>query len=173
MKRTGIVLFLAVVAFAAASCAADTPTYPSPPPPPPGVILATQPSQLQAFMEPALIAGGATTIKVMAMGRASDGNLRGVPNLPVHWATTAGSLSKAAGTLSDTTDLSGLAAIVLAMPKSDVAIDLGVDIEAGGLAQHLAVVVAPSSVHGPPGPVGGTGSTGSTGGTGSSGGSGG
>jgi hypothetical protein len=172
-----------VAALAAAACAADTPTYPAPPPSPPGVVLATQPTQLQAFTDPALIAGGATTVKVLAMGLASDGNLRGVPDVPVSWAATRGVFSKL-GPLSDATDPSGLAAIVLTMPKSDAALDLGIDIAAGDLTTHLALLVPPSSVHGPgptptppttpaPAPTGGTGSTGSTGSTGTTGGTGG
>src|SRR5262245_21069833 len=159
-----------VAALAAASCAPDSPTYPAPPPPPPGIILATQPSQLQAFTDPPLIAGGATTVKVVALGRASDGNMRGVPGVPVSWAATRGVFSKV-GSISDATDPSGLAAIVLTMPKSDIALDLGIDIVAGDLTTHLGLTVPPSSVHGPPGPTGGTGPTGTTGPSGALGGS--
>jgi hypothetical protein len=139
---------LVVATLAAAACAADTPIYPAPPPPPPGVVLATQPTQLQAFTDPELIAGGATTVKVLAMGRASDGHLRGVPGVPVSWAATRGVFSTL-GPMSDATDASGLAAIVLSLPKSDAALDLGIDVRAGDLATHLALIVPPSSVHGP------------------------
>src|SRR5262245_52518313 len=131
---------IVAAALAAAGCAADTPIYPTPPPPPPGVVLAKQPSQLQVFTDTALIAGGATTLKVQAMGLASDGNLRGVPGLPVSWAATRGVLTKV-GAMSDVTDPGGLSAIVLTMPKSDVALDLGIDVTAGEMTRHLGLVV--------------------------------
>jgi hypothetical protein len=151
------------------------PTTPTPPPfaASPEIVLATAPSELRAFNEPRLVcAGGATQVKVFAMGYASDGVLRGVPNLPVQWMTSVGVIG-AVGPMSARTDGGGLAAMVLSVSREARDGDVSVAITVGGLSATvtLPLLAQPCGHTTPPG--GGTGSTGSTGSTGGTGGTGG
>lgn len=164
-------------AIASACTAPYAPTaLATPPAGTPAVRLASAPSELRFFHEPqAVCVGGSTMLKVFAMGVASDGNLRGVPDLPVAWHTSAGDF-QAVGPMSARTDNGGLAAMVLNVPHGAAAIAIEAQVSIGGLTSAMPLVaVSPCAPGGPtptptptpaPGPTGATGATGATGGTG-------
>jgi len=132
-------LFLIVLTGVMSACTTGPTLGPTPvgTPYPPNVTPASQPSELRAFYEPLLVcAGGATQVKVIAMGVASDGVLRGVPDLPVQWRTSYGSL-EAIDTLSDHTDGGGQSVVLLNVPRTTTDAEIVVGLTAGSLSSAV------------------------------------
>jgi len=127
---------------------------------PPNVVPASQPSELRASYEPLFVcSGGATQVHVFAMGPASDGVLRGVPDLPVQWGTSYGSLLDL-GTMSAHTDGGGHSAVLLNVPGTPTDTDIVVVLTAGSLSSSVTLRAygQPCSVAQPlPAPPGATG----------------
>jgi len=124
----------------------------------PSVQLATTPSELRASYEPLFVcSGGATQVHAFAMGLASDGVLRGVPDLPVQWGTSYGSLLDL-GTMSARTDGGGHSAVLLNVPGTPT--DTDIVVTAGSLSSSVTLRAygQPCSVaQPPPAPPGATG----------------
>jgi len=178
-------LFAIVLAGIMSACTTGPTLGPTPvgTPYPANVVPASHPSELRAFYEPLFVcAGGATQVKVIAMGLASDGVMRGVPDLPVQWGTSYGSLADL-GMMSARTDGGGQSAVLLTLPGSTVDTDVVVVLTAGSLSSAVNLraygqpctaqptpIPPPRLPTPPPGTTpppagGGTGATGPTGGS--------
>jgi len=81
-------LAVALMACVLSGCAYDSPTAPTQPAEVVDrIVLASTPSVVRLALTDYLCVGGFSMAEVAVQGYASDGHLRGIPRVPVHWSS--------------------------------------------------------------------------------------